>query len=445
MPSWLPEYSAAQREYLDAPAPVPVSAPARRVYPSLDRFVFANAPPFDPGRASQARAAVDQTIAGSPLLYVMSDLNDASLANWTAQYGPAAPQEPDPWVRAVSNSEADIGLVWATPPQAAQAEIDQANAALSRKDWPAAEAKLSAVLTRVNDVPALWILLAEVQRARGNDEGTLASARRALEIDPRSPDGHRTLAEVFARQGKLPEAKHELAMALALYPTSPRSWAIAKRYFRLRKRPDPIPSLIDVGRDGYVRIATPATPRARAYARCRAALRYEQDFRRRMLGLGNPYRLSMGEELMCYEAAVTAPAAGAESTAAQSAGAGPPAPPPGVPGPKQSGPPPAKAPPGAPPTQGRAGVPPPAPPGAPPPAPPGAPAGPPSAGAPMPEPPPAVPLDAGDPWMSLASSGHLPDFVLFDVIGQRRPEWLRVAPPKHHRALIDYVEHVVLD
>ena len=47
--------------------------------------------------------------------------------------------------------------------------------------------------------------------------------------------------------------------------------------------------------------------------------------------------------------------------------------------------------------------------------------------------------------MSLATSGHLPDFVLFDVIGRHRPEWLRVAPQKHHRAVIDYVEHVVLD
>ncbi|MEZ4229018.1 MAG: hypothetical protein R3B89_07635 [Polyangiaceae bacterium] len=156
LPSWLPEYSPAQRQLLDAAPPVPVSEPAHRVYPSLDHFVFANAPAFEPGRAAQAREAVDQTIAASPRLYVMSDLEDPSLANWVAQYGPPAPDEPDPWVRAVSNSDSDIGLVWATPPSAAQPEIDGANLAVEQKDWPSAETKLTHVLESVSDVPALW-------------------------------------------------------------------------------------------------------------------------------------------------------------------------------------------------------------------------------------------------------------------------------------------------
>lgn len=357
----------------------------------------------------------------------MSDLVDPSLANWVAQYGPSAPAEPDPWVRAVSNSESEIGLVWATPPPSAQAEIDRANAALERRDWPEAEATLSAVVARVTDVPALWVLLADVQRARGNDDGALRSAQRALEIDPRSPDAHRSIAEVLARQGKLPEAKHRLAIALSLYPTSPRTWALAKRYFQVRQRPAPIPSLIDVGRDGYVRIATPPSPSARSYARCRAALRYEPDFRRRMLGLDNPYRLSMGEELMCYEAAASASRSGEPAPAA------PPVAPP-VPGAKHSGPKP-------PPPAGVPKSPAPGGPIAPTAAPSGASADPASE---LPDPAPAVPASKDD-WMSLATSGHLPDFVLFDVIGRHRPEWLRVAPQKHHRAVIDYVEHVVLD
>jgi len=35
--------------------------------------------------------------------------------------------------------------------------------------------------------------------------------------------------------------------------------------------------------------------------------------------------------------------------------------------------------------------------------------------------------------------------VLFDVVGQFRPEWLRVAPRKYHLALADYVERYVLN
>src|SRR5690606_27978529 len=295
MPAWLPAYSPEQEQLLSAPAPAPVGAPAAHVYPLLDHFAFADHPGFKAERAEAARLRVDQVISASPLLYVTGDLPDPSAANPIAQYGPVAPAEPDPWVRAVSNPGGKLSLIWATPHPGADASIDAANAALARRDLASAESQFAQLCAANTDVPALWILLGEVQASRGSDQAALQSAQRALSIDPRSPDGHRLMAEILARKGDLPGAKRELALALAAYPVSPRSWAVAKRYFTVRERPAAPPSFLEVGKDGSVRVSVGGGPGPQGYLRCRAAVRYEPDFRKAMLGLDPPYRLSMGE------------------------------------------------------------------------------------------------------------------------------------------------------
>lgn len=45
---------------------------------------------------------------------------------------------------------------------------------------------------------------------------------------------------------------------------------------------------------------------------------------------------------------------------------------------------------------------------------------------------------------SLAREGELSAYALFDVLGRRRPEWLRVAPDRIHRLVVRYVEKHVL-
>ncbi len=49
-----------------------------------------------------------------------------------------------------------------------------------------------------------------------------------------------------------------------------------------------------------------------------------------------------------------------------------------------------------------------------------------------------------DALRSLAREGDLSAYALFEVIGRRRPEWLRVAPDRVHRLVVRYVEHHVL-
>jgi tetratricopeptide (TPR) repeat protein len=46
--------------------------------------------------------------------------------------------------------------------------------------------------------------------------------------------------------------------------------------------------------------------------------------------------------------------------------------------------------------------------------------------------------------LRLARRGMLADWVQFDVIGQHRPEWLRLSPPRQLDSVTHYVEHAVL-
>lgn len=417
LPAWLPEYSAEQQQLLATPAPAPVTTPAPHVYPLLDHFTFADHPGFKSERAAAARQRVDQVISASRLLYVTGGLPNPAAANWVAQYGPLAPGEPDPWVRAVSNPGGKLSLIWATPSASADRQIEAANASLGRRDLANAESQFAQLCATNADVPALWILLGEVQAARGDDAAALQSAQRALSIDPRSPDGHRLMAVILAAKGNLPHAKRELALALAAYPASARSWAVAKRYFNVRERPAVPPSFLEVGLDGSVRVSVGGGPGPQAYLRCRAAVRYEPDFRKTMLGLDPPYRLSMGEELMCHEVWLAAEAAttGAPRLPEQTPAA-------------------AGALPVSPATPGTAAAP-------------GAAAAPSAAAASAAAPSAAAApgVDAGSQLRELATHGHLPEYVLFDVIGRFRPEWLRVAPRKYHIALAEYVERYVLN
>lgn len=407
-PAWLPAYNAQQLAIINAPTSAPVSHPAQRVYPRLDRFTYTVAQPFDPARAETAARLVAEQVKSSPRLYVVGSVPIA-LANRIAQYGPPAPDEPDPWVRAQRQTDAGYELAWASPPKALESRIDQANRALAARDLTNAAALFQEVAQQASTVPALWNTLAEIRASLGDDAGAEQAVRQALQIDPRSAEAYRILAQIQLRQGQRAEGLESIARALALYPTSPRAWQTAATFGPLRARPTAPAAFLEVGNTGAIQVGAVGPGARRSYATCRAALRYEPEFRQRMLGLGVDYQLSVGEEVMCLEALLGAYLGGNIVP--------PPAPTPPAPPPPPS----SSAAPSAALTA------------------PAAPAAPP----PPPTPPPGADAEL-DQLMRIAETGLLTGYALFEIIGPHRPEWLRVAPDDLAPSVVEYVRRWVL-
>ena len=457
-PEWLPKYSPAQRAVLESSRGMQVALPTLEVYPDLVRFAYAKPQAFDATRARAAAATVSKTVRESQRLYVIGP-GDPKLANLVAQYGPPPPPEPDRWVRAVRNGDGRYRLEWATPSSSARSFVDRGNRALASGQLNDAAKSFETAANQSKTAPALWVALAEVHASMGNDSGAEHALGKALSVDPRHPDAHRVMAEVLARRGDLDSARGAIARALALHPNWPRAWATAERIARVQSRPAPARLFLEVGAGGAIHVGVSATPEGRAYGACRAVARYEPELRMKMLGFAKdaPYHLSLGEELFCMEAALgtrlapaapppdpTPPAAAPPAPtptpppSTADGGAAPPAPPSGGPAagqpsmlfqadtaPQGGGSPTTSAPPTAPPT-------------APPPA-----AAPPLTPPPAPPAPPAA-RDPIDELLQIANAGLLAEYAMFEVIGQHRPEWLRVAPDDLHESIVRYVEDRVL-
>ena len=69
--------------------------------------------------------------------------------------------------------------------------------------------------------PDALLVVATVRSSRGDDEGALAAARRAVEIDGVSARAHSTLAALLARAGDTEQALAEAMRAVELDPADP--------------------------------------------------------------------------------------------------------------------------------------------------------------------------------------------------------------------------------
>jgi hypothetical protein len=167
--------------------------------------------------------------------------------------------------------------------------------------------------------------------------------------------------------------------------------ALAARVAPVKPRPAPPRVFLEVGPSGAIFVGTPPDEPGRVYAGCRAALRFEPVLRESVAGLpaALPYHLSVAEERTCLEAML-----GRHLERGGTA----------------SGP-------GA------------------------APGGAPDGGA-------AAVAQAGSAdataLLGIAEGGQLTEYAAFDVLGPRRPEWLRLAPDALMNEVVRYVEDVVL-
>jgi tetratricopeptide (TPR) repeat protein len=108
----------------------------------------------------------------------------------------------------------------ASAPQPVSAEVAAAEADLVKSEWKAAEAKLDAWLAaHPADARALFDA-GYVADAQNRLDDAVGLYRRAVEVNAQSFEAHLSLGLLLARQGKLTEARPELAAAT----TQARAW-----------------------------------------------------------------------------------------------------------------------------------------------------------------------------------------------------------------------------
>ena len=103
-------------------------------------------------------------------------------------------------------------------PQPVSGEVAAAEAAIAKSDWKAAEAKLDPwLLAHPADARALFDA-GYVADAENRLDDAAVLYRKAVEANPQSFEAHVSLGLLLARQGKLADARPELAAATALDP-----------------------------------------------------------------------------------------------------------------------------------------------------------------------------------------------------------------------------------
>jgi tetratricopeptide (TPR) repeat protein len=415
LPSWLPPYTAAQQALL-APVKEPIQVPARRVFPDLERFGYANNRRVsDPMETVKFTKMVATVLQDSPRFYFL-DKTGSENANLVAQYGPAGATEPDGW-HVVVRDESGIGrMVRAPLAPESQRAFEKGVAAQTANDYGGAAGQFTAAIEKSPQVPALHVALGDVLAVQGDTARARAAYQAAIRIDPTYSAAHRGLAEAFLKGGDVAGAKREAALALAWHPPSKRALAVADAVSfgaatAGNGRVQPMKIFIDVDAVGAIHVLSDGTNPGQMYASCRAVMRWEPEVRSAIFEQPpeTPYYLSVIEEVVCLESAIGAYLfdQAEQRGTNEMHGALPLSPRPG----RGSS---AEAP--ALPegwwsrAQGRD----------------------------------AANDAAMEALFRMAQKDGLSGYALFEILGQHRPERVRMAPEEVHRAVLDYVEQYVI-
>jgi Tfp pilus assembly protein PilF len=150
------------------------------------------------------------------------------------------------------------------PPQTAQPappQVAEAEEFITKADWQSAQTKLTAWLaTHPDDARALFDA-GYVADAQNKLEDAAGFYSRAVKADPKSFESHLSLGLLLARQGKLDEARPELAAATQLNPgeagpaLKARAWRALAQIDRSRDPAEASTDLLEALK------LTPETPR----------------------------------------------------------------------------------------------------------------------------------------------------------------------------------------
>ncbi len=117
-----------------------------------------------------------------------------------------------------SSSNPAIATAPAEPSASVSEQLDTAETAIARSDWKTAESVLNPwIEAHPHDARALFDA-GYVADAENQVEKADALYRRATQADPKSFEAHLSLGLLLAREGKLDEARVELAQAVTLDP-----------------------------------------------------------------------------------------------------------------------------------------------------------------------------------------------------------------------------------
>ena len=95
----------------------------------------------------------------------------------------------------------------------------------------------AAVGSPAKDSPAQYIRHGRQEMNAGRLDAAEQEFRAALAADPKSASGHRELAEIYRRRGKLEEAVQELKLSLASRDSAAVRVVLARIYLE-QKKPD---------------------------------------------------------------------------------------------------------------------------------------------------------------------------------------------------------------
>lgn len=224
-PAWVPSPTPQQAALL-TPVQREVKAPATRVFPVLSRFGYANNRRLaNPEDAVKFTRMVAKVLTDSARLYSLDTLPPGA-ENPVTQYGPP-PGEPD-GLQIVRRDAEGVGTLVPAP------GADEARDLLARGaeigDAERAAELYRAGVQRVPRVPALRVALAGALARAGHALEAEAAYREALGVDPTYAVAHLGLAELADKRGQRPVARHALVEALAYDPASPRGLGLLSRF-----------------------------------------------------------------------------------------------------------------------------------------------------------------------------------------------------------------------
>jgi tetratricopeptide (TPR) repeat protein len=255
VPAWVPGYTPQQAVLLTPPNHE-VKAPAQRVFPDLERFGYANNRPL----AADADAVkftrmVNKILNDSARFYALDELPPGA-ANPITQYGPL-PEEPDGF-RVVKRDAEGLGELVPAPGADEARELVARGAEMGNVE--SAVELYRAALVRTPRVPALRVALAAALARSGHAAEAEAAYREAIGVDPTYAPAHFGFAELAERRGDHAAALKALVEGLAYHPSSPRGFEmLAKQAGGAPARPrTPEGGWYDPPAGG----AAPPTPRA---------------------------------------------------------------------------------------------------------------------------------------------------------------------------------------
>lgn len=227
VPSWVPAPTPAQKALLK-PVEHALKTTADRVYPDLARFGYAPSRPL--GSAEDAlkfTRMVTQVLNDSPRFYVL-EAGPPEAANLIAQYGPPA-REPDGFATARAGDGGIFELSVVQGADAARAALAAGEKAEAGGELSGAMAAYKEAIAAAPGAPAPRTALAGALRKLARLSEAEAAYKEALAADPTYAPAHLGLAEIAEQRNDMAGARRELIEALAYDPPNKRGLEMAAR------------------------------------------------------------------------------------------------------------------------------------------------------------------------------------------------------------------------